>query len=200
VELTNGAGSTIVLSEPAPGRYTAGSLILNADEHMRINVKTADNEEYSAETRVPKPVKLLHTFFEPTLSDPRKGTSSSAYLMNATWVDPGCTFNCYRMKVIHNGVPETGMFAITSNEHFCGATVHMPILHYGFAIGDTVDLEFQSIDSVSFAYFDQINDMQMPSFVSATPYNPIGNFSNHALGYFGIYQTDKKEMIVTPGK
>lgn len=67
---------------------------------------------------------------------------------------------------------------------------------YDFQIDDTAYLEFQCIDSISYSYYSQINDMALPGFISATPYNPIGNFDNGALGYFGIYYSEDWVTII----
>jgi hypothetical protein len=200
VELVDCSGVTTRFNEVRPGTYQASNLFVKPCEVVRLNVAVSEEEVYSAVTRVPRTVMLDSISFEQTIGDPRKGSSSEIFVINARWTDPGFSDNYYRFKTSTNGVLNKASFAITSNEFYWGAPIAMPILHYLFSLGDTVSLEFQSIDSVSFAYYDQLNDMQMPSFVSATPYNPIGNFDNGALGYFGIFFTEKKDLIVSVGR
>jgi len=103
----------------------------------------------------------------------------------------------YRFKVTTNGKPHSGSSNIANDKQFDGTGVDMTLYRYDFELGDTVRLEFQSIDSLSYSYYSQINDMARPSFVSATPYNPIGNFDNGAVGYFGIYWFDVRDLIIS---
>jgi hypothetical protein len=199
VELINQSDQIISLQEMSPGTYTAANLKMTPGELIRLNIKVTSDEQYSAETRVPRYVPLDSLSFEPAIADPRQQDVDAIYMMNAKWKDPGYSFNFYRFKVTNNGKSYNKSFAITSNERCCGIVIELPIFYFLFALGDTVNLEFQSIDSASYTYFDQINDMMLPSFVSATPYNPTGNFNNRALGYFGIYYNQKFDMIVTKG-
>lgn len=199
VELVNGSGVARSLAEVRPGVYSAGNLKIIAGEDLLLNVTLSPDEKYSARTQAPEPVTLDSLKVVRGFGDPRP-TSPPVYLINPKWKDPAGTANYYRFKVTRNGKARRGSFHITNDDQFDGTEVDMPLYWYDFELGDTVRLEFQSIDSTSYAYFNQINDMARPSFVSATPYNPIGNFNNGALGYFGIYWSEMRNLIITSGK
>jgi len=196
VTLTNGSGNSFVLSEEMPGIYRSASLIAITGEIFRLNILLPTGERYTAQTTVPDPVFLDSLKVVRGFGDPRP-TSPPIFLINPKWKDPAGIANFYRFKVTTNGKPQSGSLTITSDEPFDGTEVDQPLYRYGFTLGDTVQLEFQSIDSLSFSYFSQINDMARPSFVSATPYNPIGNFDNGALGYFGIYWSEVRDLIIS---
>jgi hypothetical protein len=58
-------------------------------------------------------------------------------------------------------------------------------------------VELQSIDKSVYNYFQTLesisgNAMQQ----TASPTNPISNFSNGALGYFSAYTFDRKKVII----
>jgi hypothetical protein len=200
VRLTDGTGKSWTLTEVSTGFYSTGGLLPIPGETFRLDFTARDGAAYSAEATVPYAVKMDTLKVVRGFGDPRP-TSPPVYVINPMWKDPVGTPNFYRFKVVRNGkIGRSSSFNITNDEPFDGTEVDMPLYMYGFSMGDTVRFEFQSIDSASYAYFNQINDMARPSFVSATPYNPIGNFSNGALGYFGIYHTEIRDLIIMPGK
>jgi hypothetical protein len=66
-----------------------------------------------------------------------------------------------------------------------------------FEKGDTINLEFASIDYVTHLYFKTLEDaISGAGFSSAAPANPTNNFTNQALGYFGAWSKDTEEYIV----
>jgi hypothetical protein len=195
VELVKGSGTALSLAETSPGVYSVTGLTVNPGEVYRVNVILSPEERYSAQTKTPEAIFLDSLKVVRGFGDPRP-TSPPIYLIKPKWKDPAGVANFYRFKVTTNGRPQSGSLTITNDEPFDGTVVDMPLYRYGFAIGDTVRLEFQSIDSLSYSYFTQINDMARPSFVSATPYNPVGNFDNGALGYFGIYWSEVRDLII----
>lgn len=199
VELSTGTGGLKLLQEVSPGVYSAGNLDVKSGEAFRLTVIVSADERYTAETTAPVSIQLDSLKVVRGFGDPRP-TSPPVYLINPKWKDPTGTGNFYRFKVTLNNKPQTGSFSITSDEQFDGMEVDMPLYRYAFVLGDTVRLEFQSIDSVSYSYFSQVNDMARPSFVSATPYNPIGNFDNGALGYFGIFHSEVRDLIISSGR
>jgi hypothetical protein len=199
VELFNGTGLPTRLKEISPGEYSAEDLVVSPGESFLITLTISDEEKYSASAKVPFPVYLDSLKIVRGFGDPRPN-SPPIFLINPIWKDPAGIANYYRFKVTTNGKPQSGSFTITNDAPFDGTVVNLPLYRYSFALGDTVNVEFQSIDSISFSYFTQLNDMARPSFVSATPYNPIGNFTNNALGYFGIFYNQKWDAIVSAGK
>ncbi len=196
VKLTTGSGMERILTEVGPGVYLARSLKPVPDEIFSLTLTDSAGNIFTATSSVPHPVFLDSLKVVRGFGDPRPD-AEPIFLINPKWQDPPGVSNYYRFKVTKNGKLRQGSFNITSDEAFDGTEVDIPLYRYSFDLGDTVRLEFQTIDSVSHAYFSQVNDMARPSFVSATPYNPIGNFDNGALGYFGIYCSEIRDTIVS---
>lgn len=199
VELINGAGSVSSLEEIKPGVYRADSLSVGQGEICRLNVILSSGEKFTASTQVPVQVFLDSLKVVRGFGDPRPN-SPPIYLLNLKWKDSAGLANYYRFKVTTNGKLRGQSFTILDDKPFEGKDADVTIYRYGFKPGDTVRFEFQSIDSVSFSYYRQINDMARPGFVSATPYNPVGNFNNGALGYFGIFYSDIRDTIISIGR
>ncbi len=195
-ELVKGNGDVLVFDEVSPGIYSLKQVTVSAGENLQLNFIVSPDERYLAATQAPQEVFLDSLKIVRGFGDPRP-TSPPIYLLNLKWKDPAGISNFYRFKLTKNGKSRQGSFNITNDQPFDGTEVDMPLYRYSLEIGDTVRLEFQSIDSLSYAYFNQINDMARPSFVSATPYNPIGNFDKGALGYFGVFWTQVKDTIIS---
>lgn len=62
--------------------------------------------------------------------------------------------------------------------------------------GDTISIELNSIGFNTFEYFRTLNDALNSGGMGSTPYNPITNLNNDALGYFGTYTSDTEQFIV----
>ena len=198
VELIQASGSKIPLTEVKSGFYKVTGIHMDPGERLQMAVTISADEKYLAETVVPYPVFLDSLNLSRGIGDPRPG-GTPVFLLRPEWKDPTGVDNYYRFKVVKNGELQSG-FNITSDRKVDGTVLEQPLFRYFLEPGDTVHLEFQSIDSVSYSYFNQINDMARPSFVAATPYNPIGNFDNGALGYFGAYFSEVRDLIVTLGR
>jgi hypothetical protein len=196
VQLISSSSAAICLSPVGPGMYSAGNLTIIPGEVLRISVTISADEQYSAETKVPRPVFLDSLKVVPGIADPRL-FGKVVYNISPKWKDPGGAANYYRFKITHNGIPHVGMSTITDDVTFDGMDIDYPLYWFAFDLKDTVRLEFQSMDSLSYRYYEQVNVMSLPSFVSATPYNPIGNFDNGALGFFGIYFVDIWDEILS---
>ncbi len=195
VELISNPGMNKTLTEINPGFHFANGLTVDPGDVLSVRVTLPSGDVFLAKAEVPVRVTLdsllvIKGFEGPVANAP------SVFLINPKWRDPAGIANYYRFKVSKNGKVLPGSLPVNDDKPFDGTEVHMPLDQYDFLIGDTVRMEFQCIDSTSYSYFSQINDMAMPGFVSATPYNPVGNFDNGALGYFGIYYSEVWDTII----
>ncbi len=62
--------------------------------------------------------------------------------------------------------------------------------------GDTVKIELQTTGFNTYEYFRTVNDAIGGGGMGSTPYNPITNLDNDALGYFGAYNTSASEVVI----
>ena len=53
-----------------------------------------------------------------------------------------------------------------------------------------------SIDEATYKYYSDLASIQSSVFDATTPFNPKSNFDNDALGYFGIWYSDVKAIVV----
>lgn len=127
------------------------------------------------------------------------GVLDSGYKLNTYIVDPVNTENYYRIKYLINGKANTDPqgTSVYSDQLFNGKDIGLTQRSIVFKETDTVSIELQSIDKAAYNYFSTLenisgNDLQQ----SASPANPISNFSNGALGYFSAYTSDTKKVII----
>jgi hypothetical protein len=127
------------------------------------------------------------------------GVFESGYKVNTYIQDPENVENYYRIKYYVNGKANTdpGGTSVYSDKLFNGKDIGLTQRSTVFKETDTLTVELQSIDKAAYDYFSTLeniswNDIQQ----SASPANPISNFSNGALGYFSAYTSDTKKIII----
>lgn len=127
------------------------------------------------------------------------GFFDSGYKVNTYIRDPANKENYYRLKYFVNGksTDDRGEITLYSDQLFNGKDIGLGQRSTVFQETDTLTVELQSIDKAAYNYFLTLenisgNTMQQ----SASPTNPISNFSNGALGYFSAYTFDRKTVIV----
>ena len=184
ITLTSGKGITYKFSEASPGIYVAENVMVSSEEVFHIAVEV-ENTLYEATTTVPSAANLK----EITQSDFPTGPfgDEGAILLSAIWDDPAGTENFYRIRTyVNNDFQANSYTLLTDNIRGDGEVITTSI-QKRFDKNTTVTVELLSTDKAYYDYFFQVASLASEGANSSTPYNPIGNFSNDALGYFGIF-------------
>lgn len=110
------------------------------------------------------------------------------------------TQNFYLFRFCINGTTESGRYNVSSDENITGDTLSFSpgptALVYA---GDTVGVRVYTIDEHVYNYFESLNDaLSSNPFFSSTPYNPVSNISNGALGYFAAMSLDCDTTVISP--
>ena len=127
------------------------------------------------------------------------GFFDSGYKVNTYIRDPASKENYYRLKYFVNGQPadDGGEITLYSDQLFNGKDIGLGQRSTVFQETDTLTIELQSIDKSAYNYFLTLENISGNSMQqSASPTNPISNFSNGALGYFCAYSYDRKTVII----
>jgi hypothetical protein len=186
ITLQSETGDTYTFSEASPGTYVAENVIANPEEVFNLNVEVEDRV-YEATATVPSAANLK----EITQSDFPSGPfgDEGAILLSAIWDDPAGTENFYRIRTyIDNTFQADSYTVLTDDIRGDGEEITTPI-QKGFDENTTVTVELLSTDEAYYDYFFQVASLSGEGANSTTPYNPTGNFSNEALGYFGIFHS-----------
>jgi hypothetical protein len=186
ITLQGETGNTYTFLEASPGIYVAENVIASTEELFHLNVEVEDMV-YEATSIVPSAVNLK----EITQSNFPSGPfgDEGTILLSAIWDDPAGAENFYRIRTYIDGIFQPNNYTIlTDNLAGDGTEITTPI-QKRFDENTTVTVELLSTDDVYYDYFFQVASLSGEGANSTTPYNPTGNFSNDALGYFGIFHS-----------
>jgi len=107
--------------------------------------------------------------------------------------------NYYMLGIKINNIPvegRRGKYDMLSDEFINGKHVSYPFFGVGANAHDTVVISLSAIGRATYDYFRSLNDAISQGGMGSTPYNPITNVSNNALGYFGAFTLDSKTLII----
>lgn len=182
--------------ETEPGVYKLENIRASAGYWYIIDVEY-EGITYSASSFMNEPVPIVDlnfSYFDGL------GIFDSGYKVNCYLRDPVNKENYYRLKFYVNGKPidDRGEISLYTDKLFDGMLVGLGQRSIVFKETDTLTVELQSIDKAAFTYFLTLesisgNEMQQ----TASPANPISNFSNGALGYFSAYSFDQRTVILS---
>lgn len=122
----------------------------------------------------------------------------TTYNILCRFQDPEDTFDYYRFKVyINDSLIKSGFntYLVADDELFNGQLFTLEIMGTGAIKGDHITVDMQSIGYNTFRYYVGLNDA-LRGGVGSTPYNPISNLSNDALGYFGAYTSSPDSLVI----
>lgn len=197
VQLTNEAGESLIIPRISIGKFKLENILINEKSSYSITITTPDGKEYSASTISTVPVILQHlTASEKNRAIRGNTLDEGTYQIAGIFTDPINIENYYRFKITVNGEYDPYSYVLIDDDSRDGHSIAMIVARKLFDLGDSISVELLSIDKKSYDYFIQVAEQSGEGFNSTTPYTPSGNFDNGALGYFGIWYSDKK-IIVT---
>jgi len=186
ITISDEDGNTIELSETQDGLYELTGYSTEPGKEYELSVAT-EGEEYIATTLAPQ--KVAFTAIDTIFGQSPFGGNLFFYQALFRWQDPANESNYYQVQAIRNDTI-LGQLSIYNDDGLDGQLFVRPLMDF---INEDELVEFRLInwDAKSYDYFVQIAALQQQGFGGSTPFNPKGNFSNKALGYFGIRTTDR---------
>ena len=110
------------------------------------------------------------------------------------WNEPDNQENFYRVRAYVDNVFQSDNYTLLNDVLAGDGEEITASIAQGFNENTTVEVELLSTDEAYYDYFFQLSSLSGEGGDSTTPYNPQGNFSNDALGYFGIYYSSSIEI------
>lgn len=187
-------GQTDTLDMYTPGIYYTYDIIGKEDVEYSIEVMHG-GEKYTASEVFPvkKTIdSLSYVVNEGLFGDGLNEDGDTTYNIFCRFQDPEETLDYYRIVVyINDSLVQTGFssYLVFDDELFNGQLFDFEITGSGAIKGDQLKIELQSTGYNTYVYYTGLNDA-LSGGLGSTPYNPISNLSNEALGYFGAFATD----------
>lgn len=175
------------LREIEAGRYIIDNFWGKPGSTYGISVKYA-GETYQAESTMPPLVQIDSIGVRINSFDDSRKTPVISYQ------DPPGIKNYYFFQLIINGEVNTSLF-IFNDKYTDGKNTIQNLDDFSLELKDDDDVivELRNIDESSFNYWKGI---QSQNGSSASPGNPVSNFSNGALGYFSAYSVSSMYFTV----
>lgn len=197
VTIDDAAGNNTVIPHVGNGKYTLSGYAPQYESSYTMKV-VHNGVTYTAICRLDPPVQLYPIEYE--YQPPFFGLDDG-YVAYAIFQDSLNYLNNYRMVFTLNGERMDGLEEIFIQDDLLtdGNLVARPLFGSEFfQLNDTVILELQSIDQKVYDYYYQAIELSSSGGggASAAPGNPIGNWSNDALGYFSAYSSSSQEVII----
>lgn len=185
--------------------YTAGlyySYDITVKENVEYNIEVQHNGEIYTGSEVFPAKKKIDSLWqvvnEGIFGNGLNEDGDTTYNIYCRFQDPAETLDYYRIVVyINDTLVRTGFnsYLVFDDELINGQLYDFEITGSGAIKGDNLKIELQSTGYNTYVYYTGLNDA-LSGGLGSTPYNPISNLSNEALGYFGAYATDSGYITI----
>jgi len=200
--ITSGRGQHDSLINVGNGIYRTTTLtaIPNSLYTLHLNY---NNQDYSASDSLPGMVFIDSVNYAVSefgnSGPPGEVEYDTYYDFHCYFYDPPNRTNYYMLNISINGEPlegRHGKYSLLSDEFSNGYHIAYPFFGVGVYPNDTVTISLSAVGKATYDYFRTLNDAVGQGGMGSTPYNPITNVSNNALGYFGTFTFDSKTTII----
>lgn len=200
VTITDEEGDSELLEELQEGVYYTSRLQGQKGKTYRTDVEI-DGDRFSAASTIPSTFIPIHSisyeFVEESLF------SEEGYYLTAFFSDPSEEVNYYRLKFFVNGEPylnevndnlvRDDNFWLVNDRFFDGKIIDFEF-PFPLKAGDEVDVELHQVDQSTFDYYRTL--VQLMGVGGVAPSNPVTNWSNGALGYFGALSISYASIVI----
>lgn len=202
VSLTTPTGDVLPIPDLGNGAYLLENLSVAPGDAFKLNVKLPDGQTFeTAPVEAPRAVALDSLLIEKTETGggpggPPSGGSGENYALTVEWRDPAGEQNFYRIKIFKNGEFQSGTYFLADDRLGDGLKISRPIIRQTFEKGDELRVQLLSVSKAYYHYFTDLANAEGRGLSAPVPYNPKGNFSGDALGYFGAWQVSEKVIKI----
>lgn len=184
ITLNSSDGNFYDLTEYEPGKYASTDIDLQVLQQYDLSVEL-EGKTYEAISVLQAPVNI-----DSLSSEFRSGAFGfgEGYYLRLEFQDPPGVRNYLRFEIIVNGTLRSDI-ALYDDNLTDGNRVSFPLFVEPFELGDIVEVKAYSMDFDQYRYWTGLSEILgfgNGGGESAAPANPPSNFSNDALGYFGV--------------
>lgn len=200
VVIKNDEGLSDTLGMYAPGVYFTYDFF--AKENVEYTIEVTHQGEFYTGSEVFPTKKtidsLSYKINEGIFGNGLNENGDTTYNVYCRFQDPEETLDYYRFLIyLNDSLIQAGFstYFVAADELINGQLYNLEIRGTEAIKGDLVRVEMQSIGYNTFTYYVGLNDA-LSGGMGSTPYNPISNLSNDALGYFGAYASDSQSILI----
>lgn len=200
VNIKDQDGNSEMLEEVEQGLYAIQEFQGEPGKGYELEVEF-DGEFYQAGSIMPPTVipvqSLEYVFEEETLF------IDEGYYVTAYFADPEDEVNYYRLKMFVNGEPyyfdqdgtpvKDDNFWLINDQFFNGKVIDFEFPQT-LKAGDKIDVELHQVDRATYDYYRTL--VELMGFGGVAPSNPLSNWSNGALGYFGALSISYASVVI----
>ena len=194
-------GMVDTLDMQTPGIYFTYEIA--PEENMEYSIEVIrDGVVYTGSEIFPEKKTIDSLWYivnEGIFGDGLNEDGDTTYNLFCRFQDPVETLDYYRFVVsLNDSIVQAGFgtYLVTDDELFNGQLFDFEILGSGAIKGDEVKVDLQAIGYNTYIYYVGLNDALRSGGMGSTPYNPISNLSNDALGYFGAFTSDAQMILI----
>ncbi len=196
VTLSDDAGNSEVLLENAAGKYITNTMAKGVPGRTYTLAVATDGKTYTATSKMPIPVRFDSLITVPSVGFGRPRPNARAPV--PLYQDPAGVKNFYRFVRTVRDTTESNII-IRDDILTDGKLATQPLNAFGgksISVGDKVKITMLCIDEAVYNYLRTVNTNSGggPN-ASATPQNPISNFSGGCLGYFSAHSSQERTVI-----
>lgn len=206
ITISDQLGNSETLVHEGTGIYRGNTVIGTIGNTYTLSIDL-DGNNYTANSTMP-PLTSIDSFtIQPAINfgggggGPGGGSPPAPkFWVFANYTDSVSYVNYYAKQTTYWDSIEakfTTDYGIQDDDLSDGLSTRTFTTFKSFETGDSVFVELASIDYPTYLYFKTLQDaISGAGFASAAPANPVTNFSNGALGYFGAWSKDGKSFII----
>lgn len=190
ITIADNVGTIDTLVQTIPGTYHTTKIMGVQGRTYNLTV-TANGQTYTSSSTMPQLVP-----FDTLLIVQQTGFRDTNLYPQAIFLDPvgASPSHYYRFVETRNDSVVTRLFVIDDqydNGRYINYTMRSDT---AMAVGDSVKVEMQCIDQGTYQYFSTFRAASGNT--NVTPFNPISNISNNALGYFSAHTSRYRAVKV----
>ena len=194
VIVENDFGESYSFVEIEEGIYKSFEIMPQEGVVYKLTVET-EGENYKASSMLHPTVGIdsLNYFYDDGFA-----FLDAGYIVRIYITDPLGIENYYRIKIYENDSlkNEFDDFILFDDRLIDGQQIEITLRGNIFDVGDAVFIQLMSLDEGVYEYYNTFQELINVNPGSAAPANPTSNISNGALGYFSVWSSDVKTVII----
>ncbi len=200
IEVSDDQGNTYEVVEHVPGVYQFESFLIPRAGRTYTAAVTIDGVTYTASSTMPAKIRIDSLSTEYQEGGGFGTDEDEGYRLHVYFDDVADRPDYARIRLRSNHSTSLNYY-LYDGRYSDGNTIDYEYFFSVFQPGDNVTAELYTLDRTMYDYFLTLDEVwaredNSGGFLDATPANPNTNWSNGALGYFGVFAVSTRAIEV----